>query len=79
MLFALGGKMPRVAASAWIAPGAYVIGDVEIGERSTVWPGAVIRGDFSAIRVGENVHVEDGVILHGPRFGGAATDPTYHP
>lgn len=70
MLFALDGKTPRVAPSAWIAPGAYVIGDVEIGERSTVWPGAVIRADFAPIRVGENVHVEDGVILHS---GGGLT------
>lgn len=64
MLFELGGKRPQVAPSAWIAPGACVIGDVVIGERSTVWPGAVIRGDYSSIRIGENVHIEDGVILH---------------
>ena len=64
MLFEFEGKVPQVAASAWIAPGAFVIGDVVIGERSTVWPGAVIRGDYSPIRVGENVHVEDNVVLH---------------
>lgn len=65
MLLALGDKIPRIADSTWIGPGSWVIGDVEIGPRSTVWPGAVIRGDFGSIRIGENVHVEDGVILHG--------------
>lgn len=70
MLFELGGKVPQVAPSAWIAPGAYVIGDVVIGERSTVWPGAVIRADYAPIRIGEDVHVEDGVVLHS---GGGLT------
>jgi carbonic anhydrase/acetyltransferase-like protein (isoleucine patch superfamily) len=65
MLFALGDKVPRVAESAWIGPGSFVIGDVVIGEHSTVWPGAVIRADFNYIRIGENVHVEDNVVLHG--------------
>lgn len=60
MLFELGGKVPQVASSAWIAPGAYVIGDVVIGKCSTVWPGAVIRADYAPIRIGENVHMETG-------------------
>lgn len=64
MLFELAGKLPQVAASAWIGPGSAVIGDVVIGERSTVWPGAVIRGDFAPIRIGADVHVEDNVVLH---------------
>jgi len=64
MLFELDGKLPQIAASAWIGPGSTVIGDVVIGERSTVWPGAVIRGDFAPIRVGDDVHVEDNVVLH---------------
>ena len=64
MLIAIDGKTPQVAESAWIGPGAIVIGDVVIGERSTVWPGAVIRGDFAPIRIGANVHVEDNVVIH---------------
>ncbi len=64
MLIAIDGKTPQVAESAWIGPGAIVIGDVVIGERSTVWPGAVIRGDFASIRIGANVHVEDNVVIH---------------
>lgn len=64
MLFSFGGKTPQVPDSAWIGPGSFVIGDVVIGERSTVWPGAVIRGDFAPIRIGDDVHVEDNVVLH---------------
>lgn len=64
MLFEFEGKVPQIAATAWIGPGSFVIGDVVIGERSTVWPGAVIRADFSPIRIGDDVHVEDNVVLH---------------
>ena len=64
MLIAFDGKTPQVAESAWIAPGAIVIGDVVIGERSTVWPGAVVRGDFAPIRIGADVHIEDNVVIH---------------
>jgi len=65
MLFTLDGKTPQIAETAWIAPGSFVIGEVVIGERSTVWPGAVIRADSGPIRIGHDVHVEDGSILHG--------------
>lgn len=64
MLIPFNGKTPQVADSAWIGPGSFVIGDVVIGERSTVWPGAVIRADFAPIRIGADVHVEDNVVLH---------------
>ena len=64
MLIPFNGKTPRIEESTWIGPGSFVIGDVVIGARSTVWPGAVIRGDFAAIRIGENVHVEDNVVIH---------------
>ena len=61
---AVGNKTPKVANSAWVSEAAYVVGDVEIGEGSSVWPGAVIRGDFAAIRIGANTHVEDNVVIH---------------
>jgi carbonic anhydrase/acetyltransferase-like protein (isoleucine patch superfamily) len=64
MLLAFEDRNPVVAESAWIGPGSWVIGDVVIGERSTVWPGAVVRADFASIRIGENVHVEDNVVIH---------------
>lgn len=61
---AVGGRTPRIAESAWVSEGAYVVGDVELGEGSSVWPGAVIRGDFASITIGSNTHVEDNVVIH---------------
>ena len=55
---------PEVAASAWVAPGAYVIGDVHLAEESSVWYGAVLRGDTEPIRVGARTNIQDGCILH---------------
>jgi carbonic anhydrase/acetyltransferase-like protein (isoleucine patch superfamily) len=60
----LGELTPRIADSAWIHPTATIIGDVEIGPESSVWPGAVIRGDFAPIRIGAGTIVEDGVVIH---------------
>jgi len=59
------GKTPRIAESALVHDSAVIVGDVEIGEGSSVWPGAVIRGDMGSIRVGRNVHIEDNTVLHG--------------
>jgi len=67
MIRALNGKTPRIDPSAWVSEAAYVVGDVEIGPDSTVWPGAVIRADFSSIRIGRNTHVEDNSVLHASR------------
>ena len=53
-----------MAASAWIAPGARVIGDVHLGEESSVWYGAVLRGDTEPIRIGARTNVQDGCVLH---------------
>src|SRR6266571_9204000 len=64
MLRSFNGKAPRVDPCAWVSEAAYVIGDVEIGPDSTVWPGAVLRADFSSIRIGRNTHVEDNSVLH---------------
>jgi carbonic anhydrase/acetyltransferase-like protein (isoleucine patch superfamily) len=55
---------PEVAPSAWVAPGAYVVGDVHLGEESSVWYGAVLRGDTEPIRVGSRTNVQDGCVLH---------------
>ena len=68
MIRAFNGKTPKIAASAFVSEAAYVIGDVEIGEHSGIWPGAVIRGDFGTIRIGENSHVQDNCVIHtGPK------------
>lgn len=61
----IGDKDPRIAATAWVSEAAYVVGDVEIGDYSSVWPGAVVRGDFGPIRIGANVHIEDNCVVHG--------------
>ena len=59
-----GDTFPRIAESAWVAPGAYVIGDVHLGEASSVWYGAVLRGDTEPIRIGARSNVQDGCVLH---------------
>ncbi len=64
MIKSLGGKTPRVAESAFVSEAAYVVGDVTIGENSSVWPGAVVRGDFAPIIIGNYVHIEDNCVLH---------------
>lgn len=65
-LVTFNGKTPRVASSALVADTAYLIGDVEVGEDASIWPGAVVRGDMAPIRIGRNSHIEDNVVLHGP-------------
>ncbi len=64
MIRSFRGIKPRIAASAYVDPGAHVIGDVELGERSSVWPAAVLRGDIEPIRVGADTNIQDGTIIH---------------
>jgi carbonic anhydrase/acetyltransferase-like protein (isoleucine patch superfamily) len=61
---AVGGRTPQVDPSAFVAPGAEVDGDVVLGARSSVWYGAVLRGDIAPIRVGAETSVQDGAVLH---------------
>jgi len=56
--------MPRVAANAYVDESAQIIGDVEIGEESSVWMNVVIRGDVHAIRIGRRTNIQDGTIVH---------------
>jgi carbonic anhydrase/acetyltransferase-like protein (isoleucine patch superfamily) len=72
MIRSFEGKTPRIAASALVSEDAHIIGDVEIGEGSSVWPGAVIRGDFGKIRIGRGTAVEDNCVLHA----GSPTGPS---
>jgi len=58
------GKRPQIAASAYIDPAAVIIGDVVIGEDSSVWPCTVIRGDVHYIRIGARTNIQDGSICH---------------
>ncbi|HBV96947.1 MAG: carbonic anhydrase [Peptococcaceae bacterium BICA1-7] len=58
------GKKPRIAEGAFIAPTAVLIGDVTVGEGSSVWYGAVLRGDFGSIIIGKNSSIQDNVVMH---------------
>ena len=58
------GASPTVNPSAWIAPGATVIGDTEIGEESSVWFGCVVRGDVHRIRIGDRTNIQDLSMIH---------------
>ena len=58
------GITPRVAPSAYVDPGAHLIGDVQVGARSSIWPCVVLRGDNSLIEVGEETNIQEGSILH---------------
>jgi carbonic anhydrase/acetyltransferase-like protein (isoleucine patch superfamily) len=64
MLRPYRGQMPRVHPTAYIDQSAQVIGDVEIGAESSVWPAVVIRGDVNRIRIGSRSNVQDGTIVH---------------
>jgi carbonic anhydrase/acetyltransferase-like protein (isoleucine patch superfamily) len=57
-------KPPTVHPSAYVAPGAVVIGDVTLGEQSSVWFGAVLRGDINRIVIGPRSNVQDGSVVH---------------
>ena len=67
LLLPFNGIFPRIAAGVYLAAGAVVIGDVEIGEESSVWFNAVIRGDVAPIRIGKGSNVQDGAVLHVDR------------
>ncbi|HLJ29259.1 MAG TPA: gamma carbonic anhydrase family protein [Candidatus Angelobacter sp.] len=62
------GFTPRVHPSCYIDESAQVIGEVEIGENSSVWMNAVLRGDVFALRIGSNSNVQDCSVLHGMRY-----------
>ena len=58
------GKRPKIAPSAFVSEAAYVVGDVEIGENTSIWPGAIVRGDFGKISIGNNTSLEDNCVVH---------------
>ena len=68
-VYELDGVAPRIHADAFIHPDAVVIGDVFIGAESSVWPHAVLRGDFGTITIGAGSSIQDGTVIHaGPGF-----------
>jgi carbonic anhydrase/acetyltransferase-like protein (isoleucine patch superfamily) len=62
-----GDKHPAIAPDAFVAPNATVIGDTQIGARSSIWFGVVIRGDVNSIRIGGDTNIQDGSIVHVTR------------
>ena len=63
-IYELDGVAPRVAASAWVADTAQVIGNVVLGENASVWFGTVVRGDTEAITIGAGTNIQDASVLH---------------
>ncbi|MDE3065452.1 MAG: gamma carbonic anhydrase family protein [Acidobacteriota bacterium] len=63
-IYALGERAPTIHAEAFVHPDAVVIGDVRIGAFSSVWPGAVLRGDYGTIEVGERTSIQDNAVIH---------------
>ena len=64
-IYALGEHVPLIHPDAFVHPDAVIIGDVQIGAESTVWPGAVLRGDGGGqIRVGARTSIQDGAVIH---------------
>ena len=64
MIKSFGDQFPRIHETAYIAETAVIVGDVEIGEQSSVWYGAVLRGDVNFIRIGARVNIQDASVIH---------------
>ncbi len=68
-IYALGDLVPKIDVDAYVHPEATVIGDVTLGPEATVWPSAVLRGDYGSIVVGARTSIQDGTVIHaGPGF-----------
>ena len=61
------GVSPVIPASCYVDPSAQVVGDVVLGERSSIWMNAVVRGDVNSIRIGARSNIQDCAVLHGMR------------
>ncbi|WP_053353559.1 gamma carbonic anhydrase family protein [Leucobacter musarum] len=58
---------PEIHESTWVAPGAVVVGNVQIAEDSSIWYNAVVRGDSDAVRIGARTNIQDGAVVHTQR------------
>jgi carbonic anhydrase/acetyltransferase-like protein (isoleucine patch superfamily) len=72
------GHAPLLDPTAFVAPGAVLIGDVELGAEASIWYNCVLRGDVNRIRIGARTNIQDGTVLHvdSPRPGHEAGQPT---
>lgn len=68
---AFAGKRPALGANVFVAPSASVVGDVQLGAGSSVWYGAVVRGDVNSVRIGEKTSVQDNVLIHVAKHNAA--------
>jgi carbonic anhydrase/acetyltransferase-like protein (isoleucine patch superfamily) len=77
-LIGFGGKSPILDPTAFAAPGAVLIGDIEVGPEASIWYNCVLRGDVNRIRIGARSNIQDGSVLHvdSPRPGHEAGHPT---
>jgi carbonic anhydrase/acetyltransferase-like protein (isoleucine patch superfamily) len=64
VLMELGGARPQIGADVWLAPTAVLVGDVRVGDRASIWFGAVLRGDSSHIEIGAGTSVQDNAVVH---------------
>ncbi|MFT5440502.1 MAG: carbonic anhydrase/acetyltransferase-like protein (isoleucine patch superfamily), partial [Alphaproteobacteria bacterium] len=64
IILAYRGVVPRIADDAFVAAGATVIGDVEIGTEASIWFGCVLRGDEHSIKIGARSNLQDGTVVH---------------
>ena len=71
MIRSLNNQIPQIHPSAFVSEQAYVVGDVDIGECSSIWPGTIIRGDSGKIKIGSYVNIQDNSLVH------ADDDSTY--
>jgi carbonic anhydrase/acetyltransferase-like protein (isoleucine patch superfamily) len=76
MIISFRGKTPRVHPTAFIAPTAVLIGDVEVDEESSIWFGAVLRGDCGPIRIGARTSVQDNAVIHVSKITQIGDDVT---
>jgi carbonic anhydrase/acetyltransferase-like protein (isoleucine patch superfamily) len=63
-IYALGDRVPDISPDAYVHPDAVVVGDVRIAAGATIWPNAVLRGDYGTIRIGERTSIQDGTVIH---------------
>ncbi|WP_276981896.1 gamma carbonic anhydrase family protein [Ferrimicrobium acidiphilum] len=63
-IYSLGDQVPEIASTAFVHPDAVIIGSVVIGEQASVWPKAVLRGDYGRIEVGDRTSIQDGSVIH---------------
>ena len=68
MIRSIEGKTPKIHPTVFISESAYIVGDVEIGEGSSGWPGAVIRGDYGRVIIGKGTNLQDNSVVHSDNY-----------